>query len=168
MSSKNIGIIVIILLVILGIGYLIIKPQTQQVTTPVTEPPSSTSSASQTQVVLAGATSKLYAFDKAIYEEALKSERLVVLYFYANWCPICKEEVPEMYEAFNQLTGDKVIGFRVNYNDSETDQEETSLAKEFGVAYQHTKVFLRNGQRVLKSPESWDKQRYLDEIEKAL
>ena len=57
-----------------------------------------------------------------------------------------------------------MVGFRVNYNDSDTDDVETSLAREYGVAYQHTKVAIRDGRRVLKSPESWDEQHYLDEI----
>lgn len=73
-----------------------------------------------------------------------------------------------MQSAFNQLATDRVIGFRVNYNDNETDAAENSLASEFGVAYQHTKVAIKNGQRVLKSPESWDQARYLTEINKLL
>lgn len=118
--------------------------------------------------VLAGKSAKLYDFKKSDYDAALKSGNLVVLYFYANWCPICKAEVPMLYSAFNELSSDKVVGFRVNYNDNETDSDEVALAREFGVAYQHTKVFLKNGARVLKSPETWTKERYLDEISKAL
>ena len=117
--------------------------------------------------VLAGRSSPILDFNKTEYDEALKSDKLIVLYFYANWCPICKVEVANaLYPAFNELSTDKVIGFRVNYNDNQTDNEEKNLAKEFGVAYQHTKVFLKNGKRVLKSPESWGKDRYFSEINK--
>ena len=49
-----------------------------------------------------------------------------------------------------------------------TDADEKNLAREFGVAYQHTKVLLKNGKRILKSPETWDKARYLKEINTAL
>lgn len=119
--------------------------------------------------VLAGKSAPLLDFVKADYDAAVKSDKLVVLYFYANWCPICRVEVPnELYPAFNELTTDRVIGFRVNFNDNETDADEKNLAREFGVAYQHTKVFLKNGQRALKSPESWDKERYVREINAAL
>ena len=118
--------------------------------------------------VLAGKSAPLLDFTKADYDAALNSDKLVVLYFYANWCPICKAEFPVMQKVFNELSTDNVIGFRVNYNDDQTDNDEKSLAKQFGVAYQHTKVFVKNGQRILKSPEGWDDKRYDMEINKAL
>jgi len=117
--------------------------------------------------VIAGNKSPLLDFNKSDYDTALKTDKLIVLYFYANWCPICKTEVSSsLYPAFNELTTDKVIGFRVNYNDNQTDNDEKNLAREFGVAYQHTKVFVKNGERILKSPESWNEERYLSEINK--
>ena len=117
---------------------------------------------------LASATSgaSLTDFTKADYDTALKTDKLIVLYFYANWCPICKAEFPVMQKVFSEMTADKVIGFRVSYNDSETDADEIALAKQFGVGYQHTKVFVKNGQRILKSPEGWDEARYFSEITK--
>jgi thiol-disulfide isomerase/thioredoxin len=122
-----------------------------------------------TGTVLAGSKAKLIDFNKADYEKALASDKLVVLYFYANWCPICKQEVANgLYPAFNEVMTDEVVGFRVNYNDNETDDNEKNLAKQFGVAYQHTKVFLKNGQRIKKAPDSWNKARYLSEINNAI
>ncbi len=119
--------------------------------------------------VLAGSATKLYDYTEADYTKAVASDKLVVLYFYANWCPTCKEEVANaLYPAFNDMNAKNVVAFRVNYNDNETDDSEKELAREFGVAYQHTKVFVKNGERVLKSPESWNKDRYFSEIEKAL
>ncbi len=117
--------------------------------------------------LLAGKSAPLLDFAQSDYKAALKSDTLIVLYFYANWCPICKAEFPMMQEAFNELTTTKVIGFRVNYNDDQTDNDEKNLAREFGVAYQHTKVFVKNGKRILKSPEGWDDKRYDIEINKA-
>jgi thiol-disulfide isomerase/thioredoxin len=117
--------------------------------------------------VLAGTTSPFVDFTEADYEIAQKSGKLVVLYFYANWCPICREEFPKMQAAFNQLSNPNVIAFRVNYNDDQTDAAEKALAREHGVAYQHTKVFVKNGQQILKSPETWETGRYITEITNA-
>ena len=115
--------------------------------------------------VLAGIQSPLLDFNKSDYDKAVASDKLIVLYFYANWCPICREEFPKMQSAFDQISDNDVIGFRVNYNDNDTDNNEKGLAKEFGVAYQHTKVFIKNGQRVLKAPESWNSaETYLSKI----
>ncbi|MBI2475771.1 MAG: thioredoxin family protein [Candidatus Taylorbacteria bacterium] len=124
--------------------------------------------AKYTGAVLAGKSAPLLDFTKADYDEAVKSDKLVVLYFYANWCPICKVEFPLAQAAFNELTTDKVVGFRVNYKDSDTDADEVALARQFGVAYQHTKVFLKNGKQILKAPDSWDNKRYNIEINKAI
>ncbi|MCI0565681.1 thioredoxin family protein [bacterium] len=117
---------------------------------------------------LAGGASPLLDFAQSDYEKATASGKLVVLYFYATWCPICKEELPHLYGAFDELAVGDAIGFRVNFNDGDTDKDEEALAREFGVAYQHTKVFVKNGERILKAPDSWDKARYFEEIGKAL
>jgi thiol-disulfide isomerase/thioredoxin len=111
----------------------------------------------------------LLAFDADDYEQALTSDKLVVLYFYANWCPICRAEFPRVQDVFNnEFRGENVIGFRVNFNDSETDTQEEELAREFGIVYQHSKIFLKNGEQVLKAPDEWQRERYVQEIGNAL
>lgn len=57
-----------------------------------------------------------------------------------------------------------VAGFIVNYKDSETSADEVTSAKQFGIAYQHTKVFVKNGEQVGKFTDSWDTERYISEI----
>ncbi|GEM_PF-541021 len=125
--------------------------------------------AKYTGTVLAGKSAPLLDYNKADYDAAIASDKLVVLYFYANWCPICKNETANaFYPAFNELTTDKVVGIRVNYKDSDTDKDEENLARQYGIPYQHTKVLVRNGKQILKAPDGWDKARYLTEINKAL
>lgn len=144
------------------------------------ESSSKTTQSSQTQIqgtvpepmasyngnILAGKTSPYIEFNKPDYDAALNSNKKILLYFYASWCPLCRAEQPETFAAFNELNDANLIGFRVNYKDSATDSDEEALAREFGVSYQHTKVIIKDGQRVLKAPDSWNKQRYLDELAK--
>lgn len=119
--------------------------------------------------VLAGNSSQVLDFNKADYDKALKSGKPILLYFYANWCPSCKKEVKDaLYPAFNEFEKEGVIGFRVNFKDSDLDKDEEALARKFGVAYQHTKVLLKNGELFLKAPDSWSSERYKQEMEKLL
>ena len=118
--------------------------------------------------VLAGSTSPVVDFNMDDYQSAAASGKLILLYFYANWCPVCRAEVPEMYSAFSELNDSRAIAFRVNFNDDQTDSSEVELARTFGVPYQHTKVIVKNGQVQLKSTEAWNKNRYLFELNKAL
>lgn len=164
------GVIVLIVLVV-AVGIVVFKNNSAEDSAKEGATPTESTATSSVSVggftgaVLAGSSSPLFDFKKSDYNMALASGKPIVLYFYANWCPICKEEVRDaLYPAFNELTTANIIGFRVNYNDSDTDADEKVLAREFGVAYQHTKVFLKNGARTLKSPESWNKERYLKEI----
>ncbi len=137
-------------------------------TTGQASPEITQSSTTYSGQIIAGSTAPLIDFNKADYDTIANSGKIIVLYFYASWCPICKAEVPHLYSAFNELSTDKVVGFRVNFNDGDTDNDERSLASQFGIAYQHTKVFVKDGERILKSAETWDKARYLSEINKVL
>ena len=118
--------------------------------------------------VLSGNTTLFLDFNKEDYDKALKENKTILLYFYANWCHICKAELPKLHEAFNSLNDEEFIGFRVNYRDSDTDEFEKTLAKSQGITYQHTKVIIKNGERILKAPDSWETERYLEEINKAV
>lgn len=116
---------------------------------------------------LAGSSSPIFEFNNSDYQKALKTDKLIVLAFHADWCPICKKEYPDMLSAFNTLSGDNVVGFVVNYKDSRTDATEEDLARQFGVGYQTTKVFVKNGQRVFKSaPVAWSSSQFKTEINK--
>lgn len=114
--------------------------------------------------VLAGDKSPFIEFNKADYDTAKAEGKIIVLDFYANWCPICRAEAPDIEEGFDQVNNPQVIGFRVNYNDTETDDVEKALAQEYGVTYQHTKVILKDGKAVLKNGEVWDTERFVTEV----
>jgi thiol:disulfide interchange protein len=119
---------------------------------------------SDSSSILAGTTTKYIAFNQEDYNKALEENKIILLYFYASWCPICQAEQKEVFSAFEEMDYPNVVGFRVNYRDSDVEEFEEQLAKEHGITYQHTKVIIKDGERVLKAPDSWDKEGYLKEI----
>ncbi|MEO6509113.1 MAG: thioredoxin family protein [Patescibacteria group bacterium] len=119
---------------------------------------------SYTGKVLAGTSSPYLEFNQKDYEMAQKSGKTIFLDFYANWCPICRAEAPDLQAGFNTLKSDQVVGFRVNWQDDQTDENEKRLSSEFKVPAQHTKIILKNGKEVLRTSESWDKEMFAQEI----
>lgn len=124
-------------------------------TVPVaTDSASSATSSAVPQEVTINSTklaNNYFVFERSEYEKAKAANRPIFLFFYANWCPTCARQEPINVVTFNSLTSSNVIGFRVNYNDSDTSDDEEGLAKEFGVRYQHTFFTLDSkGQQVDK------------------
>ena len=83
-------------------------------------------------------TSSAYVeYSKSALDSPSKARR--VLFFYANWCPICKPADESIKANLDKIPPDVKI-IRVNYNDFDTDQEEKDLAKKYSITYQHTFV----------------------------
>ncbi len=76
-------------------------------------------------------------YSKTYLDQEVQSRR--VLYFYASWCPTCRPADTDFKANKNKIPEDVVV-FRVNYNDTDTDQEEKELAKKYAITYQHTFV----------------------------
>lgn len=114
--------------------------------------------------VLAGKTAVYIDFNKEDYDLAKRQGKIILLNFYANWCPICRGEAPELNRGFDELNNGNVIAFRVNFNDSDTDDYEKQLAEDFKITYQHTKVILKDGVETLRSSEPWDKEKVNSEL----
>lgn len=83
------------------------------------------------------AASRYVEYSKEVFEKAATNRR--VLFFYANWCPICKPADADFKANSSKIPADVTV-IRVNYNDSDTDQEEKDLAKKYAITYQHTFV----------------------------
>lgn len=66
-----------------------------------------------------------------------------MLYFTANWCPICREQEPLNMEALKALE-DEAFGFRIHILDSETTKENEELAERYSVRIQHTTIILNS------------------------
>lgn len=168
---RNIVIALTAIAVIAG-GFIFFNKPKQEIPTQSATQPESTTSAQTIPGyqgrLLAGSTAPFLEFKKGDYDKALAENKIILLNFYANWCPICRGEEPTLHQGFNSLTTDQVIGFRVNFNDSDTDEDEKVLAKQLKIPYQHTKVVLKNGKEFSRSLDAWDKATFDKEISKAL
>lgn len=112
-------------------------------------------------------SSQYIPFTKAIYEKAKADKKIIFLEFYANWCPFCKTQAPLLEQAFSEIKDQNVIGFRVNYKDSDTDNDEIELAKQFGITYQHTHIILdKNGNVAKRASGEWSIDMIKSEIKK--
>lgn len=96
--------------------------------------------------MVASETSGYLVYSKTNLDNAKNTRR--VLFFYANWCPTCRPADANFSENESKIpTGTTLI--RVNYNDTETDQDEKDLANKYGVTYQHTFVQIDENDNVV-------------------
>ena len=101
-----------------------------------------------TQSKKISASSQYIEYNSDTYEQFSNNRR--VLFFYANWCPLCRPADAEISANSDKIPEDVVI-IRVNYNDNETDDAEKTLAKKYSVTYQHTFVQIdSNGNEVTR------------------
>lgn len=82
-------------------------------------------------------SSRYIEYSKTALDQAASNRR--VLYFYANWCPTCRPADADFTANSSKIPSDVTV-IRVNYNDTDTDQEEKDLAKKYAITYQHTFV----------------------------
>lgn len=121
--------------------------------------------------VLAGSTDTIpyLDFNKEDYEQAKNEGKTIYLEFYANWCPICRAQEPDLLKGFNEYSENKestnIVAFRVNYKDNETDDFEKSLAEKYKVTYQHTKVIIKDDEVVLNKNEVWNEQKLKNNLD---
>ena len=64
-------------------------------------------------------------------------EKKRVLFFYADWCPFCREADAEFAKMTDKIPSDVVV-IRVHYKDTETQSDEKALASTYGITTQHT------------------------------
>lgn len=114
--------------------------------------------------ILAGENAPYIVFNSGDYQEALEDDKIIMLYFYADWSPTCKTDQKAIIDGFNKMSNPNIIGFRVNYDDDFTDTVEAGLATTFDVREPRTKVILKNGVVVQKTTATWNENDYVRQI----
>lgn len=86
-------------------------------------------------------------------EEVMKSEKPVLVDFWASWCGPCRMVIPVVEKIAEEYPEYKVVKVNVD--------EEQELAAQFGVMSIPTLMVVRNGEVVNKSVGAKNKQQIL-------
>lgn len=97
--------------------------------------------------------------DQTFEEEVVKSERAVLVDFWAEWCGPCKMLEPIIDELANEMGG-KVKFAKV---DVDTNQE---VASKYNILSIPTVILFKKGEPVSQLIGVQPKERYLEEINK--
>ena len=92
--------------------------------------------------------------EKNFEEEVLKSEKTVLIDFYADWCGPCKMLSPIVEQVAEE--NDKIKVVKINI-----DQEE-NLAVEYQIVSIPTLVVIKNGKEIKRSVGVIDKEKILN------
>lgn len=76
------------------------------------------------------------------FNEIQKGDDLIVVDFYAEWCPPCKMLGPILEEISNEETSPKI--FKVNI------EEQKELAEKYAISSLPTVIFFKDGKEVDK------------------
>ena len=153
--------ILLIVAAVIGARYAGHSPVPEATVSPTTvhsEPPSVMLSPTPEPSVSLPPHALVSEYELASYINAVKTGKLVVLYYYANWCADCTTEFPKLQAAIATLADPKIAVFRVNYNDSDTDDDEKAAAKTFGVTTQNTVVIVKDGRQAFHAGAPMDYQ----------
>jgi thiol-disulfide isomerase/thioredoxin len=138
---KNITLALVIIILVAGFGFYFFSQQNKQSESIMQGSPS-------TPAVGITEDSRYIEYSNEILDKNTNKRR--VLFFYANWCPTCRPADVDFRENSGKIPEDVVV-IRVNYNDTDTDADEKSLAEAYGITYQHTFVQIdQNGNEVAK------------------
>ena len=101
-------------------------------------------------------------YSKSAFDATASKKR--VLFFYADWCPTCRPADADFKANLSKIPAGVSI-FRVNYKDTQTDDEEERLAAKYGITYQHTYVLVDEEGKEIKKWNGGSLDKLLSEIQ---
>ena len=96
----------------------------------------------------------LLVLNKSNFNQALESDKTVLLDFYASWCGPCRTLMPIVEKIADE--NPDIFVAKINVD------EESDLANQFGVSTIPTLVIMKNGQEVNRSVGVKPKQAILN------
>ena len=94
--------------------------------------------------LIAGKRTRYIRYNEADFNLARNEGKVIYLYFYAIWCPICAAERPTIFSAFNKMNYEDVVGFEVHYKDDQSTDADNAAIQKFQIPYQHSTVILNS------------------------
>jgi thioredoxin 1 len=92
----------------------------------------------------AAALGSFQDYDAATFDAATQSNQVVVLDYYAAWCPVCRRQHVNLRELLQSPKYAQLVAFKVNYDD------ETALREKYRVKDRGTLVMLRGGVEIAR------------------
>jgi hypothetical protein len=117
--------------------------------------------------VLAGNTTKYIEYNKQDFDLAVTKMKVVLLVFYKNGQASSKTEEVNVFDAFNSMTYDNMVGFRVHFQDGLDTADEQALAAKYNIKSGNTKVILTDGKVYATDPDVWNTAMYRSQIGQA-
>lgn len=99
--------------------------------------------------------------DNNFNDLALKSDKLVVIDFWAEWCGPCRLIAPIIHELAEEYEGKVVFG-KVNVDDN------NNLAIQYGIRNIPTVLFLKDGKVIDKQVGAVPKSKFVEKINNLL
>jgi peroxiredoxin len=102
------------------------------------------------------------------FKLAQEEGKLVLLYFYTDWCPGCYIELMQLKKALKKFDPEEIAVYVVDYKGEGVIAEEEELARDLKVDTKQTKVLIYRGHEVMRSSDPWDEKRYAFELDTIL
>jgi peroxiredoxin len=102
------------------------------------------------------------------FKLAQEEGKLVLLYFYTDWCPGCYVELMQLKKALKKFDPEELAVYVVDYKGEGVIAEEEELARDLKVDAKQTKVLIYHGKEVMRSADPWDEKRYTFELDTIL
>lgn len=103
-------------------------------------------------------------FNIGDYKKALQSDKLIVLLFCTKGSKQSEKEFDHLKAAFKKIERGRIVGFKVNFKDKNSDRAENKLAKAFKVKKAGTKIFIKNGGKLKQTAKYWNTKDYIKNI----
>ncbi len=104
-------------------------------------------------------------YNKKDYDNAIKENKIIYLYYYAVWCPICVYERNNIFKTFNNLEREDIIGFEVHFNDGIDTEEDREITRKYGVFSQHTHIIInKQGNEIYQSLKTHNSEKLTEKL----